>query len=274
MKSRPALSNGLGGSLYWTGMAEKKEGAEPLVDWVRVLGGALAAVSSAVLLSTLGAVGTLIGAALGSIVVSVASSLYSQGLRRSRERMTRAQEAALRRVGVAQAEVLRARRRTAPGATDAHLEHADEQLDEARDRLETELAPEAEPDHEPFGQRLRALPWKRIALLTGLMFVIAVVAITAFELVAGRSVSSYTGGTSSRHGTSFSNLDNGHHKPSKTPSAPVPSSPVSSSGTPAPGSAPTSPATSAPTTSTPEPSTSESPSDLPTPTIPGESPSS
>jgi hypothetical protein len=257
-------------------MAEKERGTEPLVDWARVLGGALAAVSSAVLLSTLGAVGTLVGAALGSIVVSVASSIYSQGLRRSRARMAQAQEAALRRVGVAQAEVLRARRRTAPGATEAHLERADEQLDEARDRLETE--PDAEPEREPLGQQLRRLPWRRIALLTGLMFVIAVAAITAFELVAGRSVSSYTGGTSSHHGTSLSNIDpGGHHKTTKPPSSPSPSpttgtTPPTTSTTST--TSPTTPSTDPSPSSTPTPSASpsESPSDLPTPSPPAASP--
>jgi hypothetical protein len=255
-------------------MAEKERGREPLVDWARVLGGALAAVSSAVLLSTLGAVGTLVGAALGSIVVSVASSIYSQGLRRSRARMAQAQEAALRRVGVAQAEVLRARRRTAAGATEAHLERADEQLDEARDRLEAEA--DTEPESEPLGQQLRRLPWRRIALLTGLMFVIAVAAITAFELVAGRSVSSYTGGTSSHHGTSFSNLDNGgHRQPSKPRTSPSPSV---STGSTAPTTTPTTPSTGPSTASTPTPtptpseSPSQGPSDLPTPTPPDASP--
>ena len=47
------------------------------IDWLRTIGGALAAVSSAVLLSTLGAAGTIIGAALGSVIVTVGGALYS-----------------------------------------------------------------------------------------------------------------------------------------------------------------------------------------------------
>ena len=61
--------------------------------------------SSAVLLSTLGAAGTIIGAALGSVIVTVGGALYTQGLARSREHLTQAQSAALRKVRVAQADV-------------------------------------------------------------------------------------------------------------------------------------------------------------------------
>jgi hypothetical protein len=274
-------------------MPENSASKDPLVDWTRVLGGALAAVSSAVLLSTLGAVGTIAGAALGSIVVSVSSSVYAQGLHRSRRRMAQAQELALRRVGMAQAEVSRARRRGA-GSAQAHLDRADENLDQARDQLESQsdAAPATETDREPeggltdepeqeqeqdesLGRRLGALPWRRIALVAGLMFVIAVVAITVFELVAGRPVSSYTGGTHNDHGTSFSNLD--HSRSGGHPS-PSPSSPVSPSGSPSgsPSSSPSATPSGSPSTSPSAPT--QTPSATPTtgapaPTSPAATPS-
>ena len=91
------------------------------IDWLKTIAGALAAVSSAVLLSTLGAAGTIIGAALGSVIVTVGGALYSQGLARSRERLLQAQTAALRKVGVAQAEVRRAGRPLALTATEFRL---------------------------------------------------------------------------------------------------------------------------------------------------------
>src|SRR5262249_54898382 len=47
------------------------------IDWTRTVGGALAAVASAVLLSTLGAAGTILGAALGSIVVTVSGAYFA-----------------------------------------------------------------------------------------------------------------------------------------------------------------------------------------------------
>src|SRR3546814_15525436 len=87
-------------------MPEEKPKLE--IDWVKTLAGALAAVSSAVLLSTLGAAGTLIGAALGSITLTVTSAFYSQGLAKSRQKLAAAQELAQRSVGIAQSEVRRA----------------------------------------------------------------------------------------------------------------------------------------------------------------------
>jgi hypothetical protein len=163
------------------------------IDWLKTIGGALAAVSSAVLLSTLGAAGTIIGAALGSVVVTVSGALYSQGLARSRERLLQAQTAALRRVGVAQAEVRRAGRSQGDdGRVDAHLAHAQLTLDRARDDLDG-LA--EEPSGSAWRTQLATLPWKRIALGAAGLFVAAVVAITAFEVLVGESVSKITGGT-------------------------------------------------------------------------------
>lgn len=163
------------------------------IDWLKTIGGALAAVSSAVLLSTLGAAGTIIGAALGSVVVTVGGALYSQGLARSRERLLQAQTAALRRVGVAQAEVRRAGRSQGDDRrVDAHLAHAQLTLDRAKE----DLGGLAEPSPgNAWRARLAALPWRRIGLGAAGLFAAAVVAITAFELLVGESVSSITGGT-------------------------------------------------------------------------------
>ena len=57
------------------------------INWVQASAGALAAVSSAVLLSTVGVAGTILGAALGSIAVTVGSSFYSHYLHASRARV-------------------------------------------------------------------------------------------------------------------------------------------------------------------------------------------
>jgi hypothetical protein len=236
-------------------MAPNNTTDEPVVDWTRVLGGALAAVSSAVLLSTLGVIGTIVGAALGSIVVSVATSLYARGLHKSRQRMAVAQEAALRRVGVAQAEVRRAKRR-GPGATDAHLKRADESLAEAHEELETD------PESSPLLTRLRRLPWRRVALGAALTFVVALAAITIFELVAGRPVASFTGGSDSDHGTSIGDARQRGQAPSPSPSGPT--SPTSS---PTDGSSPSGP------TSSPSESPSSSPTETPSSTPASEEPS-
>src|SRR3954454_3235204 len=91
------------------------------IDWLKTTAGALAAVTTAVLLSTLGAVGTLIGAALGSVAATIGHALYAPGLARSRYVVLKAQETALHKVGIAQAEVRRAGRLDGD-QHDAHLD--------------------------------------------------------------------------------------------------------------------------------------------------------
>ena len=73
------------------------------INWVQVSASALAAVSSAVLLSTVGVAGTIIGAAVGSVVATAGSAIYSYYLRITRERVAQAQAAALDRVARAPA---------------------------------------------------------------------------------------------------------------------------------------------------------------------------
>jgi hypothetical protein len=169
------------------------------IDWLKTAAGALAAVTTAVLLSTLGAAGTLIGAALGSVAVTVSSQLYAQGLARSKRTMAKAQETALAKVGIAQAEVRRAgRRQDQTGAVRAHLEVADERLDQARTELD-----EAAPTQGALRDRLLLLPWKRIGLMTAGLFLVALVAIASFEALTGRSVSSFTGGSDKGSSSTF-----------------------------------------------------------------------
>jgi hypothetical protein len=177
------------------------------IDWLKTIAGALAAVSSAVLLSTLGAAGTIIGAALGSVIATVGGALYSQGLARSRERLAQAQSLALRRVGIAQAEVRRASRHQGDDpAVDAHLAHADERLGEAKAELG---AIADEPPTAGWRERLVVLPWKRISLVAAGLFATAILAITAFELLAGESVSSITGGTDGDGGPTITRIGGG-----------------------------------------------------------------
>ena len=248
------------------------------IDWLKTAGGAFAAVSSALLLSTLGAAGTIIGAALGSVIVTVGGAFYSQGLARSQQRLAQVQNAAMRKVGVAQAEVRRAVRRQDDGdAVDAHLAHAEERLDDAKDDLG---ALGDEPTGPDWRERFVTLPWKRISLIAAGLFAAAVLAISAFELVAGESVSSITGGTEGGGGPTISRIGGGSNgdtptednqvppdkqsSPSEAPSnepsdQPSPTNAPSGEPTPAPeaptpASTPTAPTTSEPALPT-EPAT-------------------
>ncbi len=180
------------------GVSETEVEKRPGINWVQVVAGALAAVSSAVLLSTLGVAGTIIGAAMGSVIASVASAWYSRGLDASRQQMA-AQAAARKRVAAARSQLDAAAAAADRGeaGAEAGLLQADEALEEA----EAVLVPGSEAvepvPHDPLygAEAGRRLPYKRIGLIAGGLFVAVMVAITAFELATGRAVSSYTGGS-------------------------------------------------------------------------------
>ena len=208
------------------------------IDWLKTLAGALAAVTTAVLLSTLGAVGTLIGAALGSIAATVGSAFYAQGLARSRYGMRKAQET-------------------------------------ARMRLSGDIRRE---DRPTWAQRLGELPWRRVGLATAGTFAAAMVAVTGFEAVSGHSVSSYTGGSASGEGSTIGGVTGNsghtggtpgkpHHTPStfETPSG-DPSVEPSGTPTPSPTDVPTPTPTPAPATPTDPPTQTDTPTDTPSPT--------
>ena len=177
------------------------------IDWLRTAGGAFAAVSSAFLLSTLGAAGTIIGAALGSVIVTVGGALYTQGLARSHQRLARVQSLAVRKVGATQAEVRRAARASGEGdAVDAQLVQGEQRLDEPIDELGSMAE---QPPGPGWRERFVVLPWKRIALIAAALFVAVILAITAFELVAGRSLSSITGGSDGEGRTTIGRISGG-----------------------------------------------------------------
>jgi hypothetical protein len=239
------------------------------IDWLKTTAGALAAVTSAVLLSTLGAVGTLIGAALGSVAATIGSALYAQGLARSRYAVLKAQETALHKVGIAQAEVRRAGRFEGD-VQEAHLDLADERLGEAKEELDEAAA--AEPAPLSWGERIALLPWRRVAVIAAGTFVVVVLAITAFETLTGESVSQRTGG-SDQQGTTLGGVtgnsgDNGKpdkpqhsQEPSGSPSPSETSEDTpSETPTPTPTETPTEAATAS---ETPTATTTASPADPP-----------
>jgi hypothetical protein len=121
----------------------------------QIAGSALAAVSGAFAASYLGVTGTVVGAAVGSVVATVGGATYTSSLRRG-------SAAVRRRVTTLQGTVVK-----------------------------LEPAPAApRPD---IRTRLTALPWKRLGVASAAALVVALAAITAFELVSGRPVASLTG---------------------------------------------------------------------------------
>ena len=251
-------------------MTDKGDGVH--IDWTRTIAGALAAVASAVLLSTLGAVGTIIGAAVGSIVVTVASALFTQGLSSSKRSLAKAQASAKQKVGIAHAEVRRAERADDTEAQQGHLEHADERLEEAHEDLDAAALAAAPVS---WRERLKLLPWRRILVGAGVMFLVAVAVITVFEVVAGRSVSSFTGGTSDDSGTTINHVREGgsgrDEDPADPSESPDPSDEASPSDDATPSESPSASSTDEATpseTPTPSPVESSSPSPSGTPAEP------
>jgi hypothetical protein len=179
----------------------------------KLLAGALAAVSGAVVASLFGVEGTLIGAALVSLLVAPAEALYTHSLASAHNV---ARRSLLRRVG--------------------------EQGGPSEEGASEEAASEADP--EP-------IHWQRVAVAAVLAFGIAVAAITGVEAVANRPLASLVG-TQPRAGGSTSVgvvVAGGDRSP---PATRAPGTSTASPSGPAPTTAPAAvPTTTAPAATVP-----------------------
>lgn len=192
-------------------MTEQKPRIE--FNLVQASAGSLAAVTSAVLLSTVGVAGTLIGAALGSLVLTTGNAVYSYYIRVTKARIANAQMAAALRIGLAQNRVRDASADVASDGPVSDVDHVADELaaiDQDLDRAQAVLEQGDLDDATP-GWRsvLAGLAWKRILLTSTGIFVAAMALILAFELATGRAVSSYTGGSDPERRTSIPGLGGG-----------------------------------------------------------------
>ncbi|WZH50761.1 MAG: hypothetical protein PIR53_12085 [Nocardioides alkalitolerans] len=264
------------------------------LDWVKLVAGALAAVSSAFLLSTLGAVGTLAGAALGSVIASVSSTLYTTSLERSRQKVLEVQVPLRRRpdgedtttlvVDTPAEEIVEPAEpvdpRSMPTITFAAVTDGVEPTAAAS-------APAAEPTgtDRSVGSLLASVPWGKVALAAAGLFVAAMLVLTVIEGIVGKSASDLTGGSDGGSRTSFGQLvgggggagDTDQRDPSPqpttdgTPGTTEPGSEGSSSPTTT--DEPSSP-TSEPTTDAPTSGTTSTPTGGTIPTAPTAPPTS
>ncbi|MGP5164130.1 hypothetical protein [Arthrobacter rhombi] len=155
------------------------------ISWIGSVGSALGAVTSAVVLSTLGVAGTILGAALGSLVITVGGSIYSQSLQRTKDHVGE-------RVNGGRTKTRPSTGTQQPHATPRDAGPSGTTVDEVE-----------KPAKNAGRGILQRLPWKHIIGVTVALFAIAMTLILAFELSAGRAVSSFTGGTSGTGGTSI-----------------------------------------------------------------------
>lgn len=233
----------------------------PDISGAQVAGSALAAVSAAVIASFLGVGGTVLGAALGSIVASVGGAVYSHSFRRAGDRLGDTKVLTV----VTRPRVVR----TAPGPGDVpviedadgaggqppYAESGQESPDQPAEPVEV---PQSGPLPAPGGRIPRWLSWKAAVALTVVAFVLAIAAIEVVELVIGRPISGGSGGT-----TISKLVKPGSSKPKAPKPKPTPTS------TPVSTASPTSTPTSSPTTTATQPSPSDtSPTGSPSSTGP------
>jgi len=220
----------------------------------QILGGALAAMTAAALGAQLSVAGTLVGAALASIIAAVAGSLYTASIRRTREKVKTV-------FWTAQPNEV-----DEPTVMEI-LPDSEGHIAGQRSHLV-----EPEPSRDPSPARPPSkLNWKRIAVAALAIFGIAAVALTTFELVTGHALS---GGD----GTTIQQVSEGRSNKESDTKKKEPSKKATNEATPAPSETPTAEPSAArqpseAATSQPE-TTSEAPTTQATTEAPEASPSS
>lgn len=221
----------------------------------KIVGGALAAMTAAALGSRLGVGGTVVGAALASIIAAVATSLYTASLARTQERVKTVFTGRAAGTDVpTMVEVVEDHDTRA--STAAPAQPSAPEL-EGHWRLPTTGTSTVKP--------ARKLNWKSVVIAALATFAIAAATLTTFELVSGHALSGGDGTTITQvgSGTMETRTETPTSKPtpSATSESPEPSSSATDEPTQEPSTAPepsSQPSTSA--TSVPTPSASQAPS--------------
>jgi hypothetical protein len=223
----------------------------------QLLAGALAAASAAVAASWLGVAGTVLGAVVASVVVTVSSALYARPIERS-------------------SQVIRGSLPVLPVLPDRYRER-DNTSTETRvlgatavDELDREEIRLVDADEVADSRSPRKIQWSAVAVSAVLTLIVGFGMLTAFEAVIGKSASSLTGGDGG--GSTISRIvegDSGSSTSDDKPSKPTePAQPTDDSDQPSPSDpTPTEPTEPTPTEPTPTEPTEPTPTE-PTPTEP------
>ncbi|TDD49406.1 hypothetical protein [Saccharopolyspora elongata] len=196
---------------------EAKKSKKIDVAPTQVAGAALASVTAAFLGSRLGVAGTLIGAALTSVVITVGGALYQRSFDSAKEKAVHAAAKAsvlkLRRTTVARYvskkdETVEATRRIrlAPGM---HWPGGETVVDEDRTaKIDTDAATRmlnvaeagqatevVAPAKPAAGRRKRHVRWAMVAASCAAVFALSMLIVTGFEGVTGKPLSGGDGGT-------------------------------------------------------------------------------
>jgi hypothetical protein len=156
------------------------------IDIPKTIAGALAAVCAAVIGSFLGVAGTLIGAAVASVIGSVGTEVYHRSIQKGTKKLhTIAPTFVKAPAAVGTPEVAAATEDDSP----------------------SHIVPPAVPG---------TIRWGRVAAIAGALFVLAMGSLTVAELFTGKSVASTVGNTSST-GTTVGSVFDGDDSPTPTP---------------------------------------------------------
>jgi hypothetical protein len=195
--------------------ADKAEPSEksPLLSPVQIAAGALAAVSSAVVASLFGMAGTLIGAAVASVISTVSAALYGESLRRTNERLRQARSRGTGQGGAPAGE---------PDATRV-------------------LPARLDPSRAPVRWRPR---WSRMAAGAVAVFAVAMGIVTGVEVIGQQPVSALVGDSSTSGTTTIGALTNAssyRDQAPSTPDSPPAQAPATPSAESTPGDVPSEP---------------------------------
>lgn len=245
---------------------EKREPVKVSFSMPQIVGGALAAATAAAIGSQLGVAGTILGAAVASVVGGVAGTLYSAGLDRTHRKVTEAIHRGYAEVregadydpdaimhldadGSDTAALGNAVRPGEDGPTTTIDQPDPIFRDEAgATRVGAGTASPASPDGRPAPQRRRRRVWVVMALTTVAIFLAALVVITLVERGLGHALDGGDGTTVSQVTRSSPSASATASPTSTVTVTATPTPSPTASDTPTPTPTPTESATLAPTT--------------------------
>lgn len=207
------------------------------VRFSQVIAGALAAVTAALIGSTMGVAGTVVGAGVASVISTIGGTLYLRSIQRTKDSVRVVRAKVVGRSGGATVLV-----------TDDPEQKATtgEQVEVATTKPSEEPEPVADPkptellDDRPPSNR-RRLRWPVLVVTTLAAFALGMLAITGVEWLRGESLSGDSG-------TTFGSIVAPHHNTNgDSNDSDDPTTPTTSTTTPT------------PTTTTPDPTTTTDP---------------
>jgi hypothetical protein len=207
----------------------------------QVLAGALAAVTAALIGSTMGVAGTVVGAGLASVISTVGGTLYLRSIQRTRDGVRTVRAKVVGRSG---------------GATVLVSTDDSEPVPEPGDEVEASDEPVAEERPPAEKRRLR---WPVLVVTTVAAFALGMAAVTGVEWLRGESLSGGSGTTFGSvvapHGSSSDTDD----KTGETTSTTTPTPTTTTSTDPTTTTAPTTTSTTPPSESTATTTTTTTP---------------